>query len=84
LPANGVMQISDGGDNLNKFFTVGKEVVDYTNVGELVEKIYYYLDREDERREIALSGYKRVMRDYKINDIMLKSYEFISTAISLK
>jgi spore maturation protein CgeB len=84
LPANGVMQISDGGDDLNKFFTDGKEIVGYNNLDELIEKIYYFLEREDERREIALNGYNRVLSDYKINDIMKKSYEFISKAISLK
>ena len=35
LPANGVMQISDGGDYLEQFFSVGEEIVSYRGAEEL-------------------------------------------------
>jgi hypothetical protein len=31
LPANGVMQISDGGEYLKQFYSVGEEIVSYQN-----------------------------------------------------
>ena len=43
LPANGVMQISDGGQYLKHFYTVGEEIVSYQNADELIDKVKYYL-----------------------------------------
>ncbi len=70
LPANGVMQISDGGSYLERFFEVGKEIESYKNADELVDKIKYYLTHDTERKKIALDGYRRVDRDYRIEDLM--------------
>lgn len=66
LPGNGVMQISDGGEHLSSFFDVGDEVVGYTTADELVDKIRYYLEHEEERLRIARNGYRRVIRDHRI------------------
>ncbi|MBI5450727.1 MAG: glycosyltransferase family 1 protein [Gammaproteobacteria bacterium] len=73
LPANGVMQISDGGPYLESFFEVGKEVELYRNTDELIDKIKYYLAHEAERKQIALNGYKRVNRDYRMAHLLQKS-----------
>jgi hypothetical protein len=64
LPANGVMQISDGGEYLDQFFEVGKEIVRHRN-DDLVERIVYYLEHDDERKAIARAGYERVLRDHR-------------------
>lgn len=66
LPANGVMQISDGGRYLQAFFDVGEEIIGYDSADDLVDKIRFYLANETERRRIALNGYRRVMRDHRI------------------
>jgi spore maturation protein CgeB len=66
LPGNGVMQISDGGEYLEAFFRVGEEVIGYRNADELIDLIRWYLEREDERRRIAINGYRRVMQDHRI------------------
>lgn len=66
LPGNGVMQISDGGDFLSSFFRVDEEIVGYRDADDLIDKIHYYLKHEDERRQIALNGYRRVMKDHRI------------------
>jgi len=66
LPANGVMQISDCvNHHLDRIFTPGTEVLGYSKVDELIDMIKYYLAHENERREIALQGYRRTMRDYR-------------------
>jgi len=64
LPANGVMQICDGGDYLNDFFKVGKEIETYNSKEELLDKIKYYLKNDDARNRIALAGFKRVLQDH--------------------
>jgi len=64
LPANGVMQVCDCADGLGEVFEIGKEVVAYGSIEEAIEKIEYYLAHEEERIEIAVNGFRRVMRDY--------------------
>lgn len=66
LPANGVMQISDGGEYLRTFFEPNEEIVGYRTADELITKIEYYLDHPDEREAIARAGYRRVMRDHRL------------------
>lgn len=65
LPANGVMQICDGGEHLNAFFEVGKEVVGYQYADDLIDKLGYYLKHDDERRQIAHAGFQRVTRTHR-------------------
>jgi spore maturation protein CgeB len=67
LPANGVMQISDGGAHLDTFFETGSEIVRYHNADDLIDEIEYYLEHDDERNAIALKAYGRVMREDRIN-----------------
>jgi hypothetical protein len=77
LPANGVMQISDGGDYLNEFFRVGEEIVGYENPDDLIDKIRYYLDNDAERERIALNGFTRVRRDHRFALRMRQGAELI-------
>jgi spore maturation protein CgeB len=65
LPANGVMQISDGGEYLDRFFKVGEEIVRYEKADELIDRIQYYLTHDEERECIARKGYHRVLTDYR-------------------
>lgn len=78
LPANGVMQISDGGQYLEKFFSVGKEIVPYGNVDNLIDKVKYYLAHDEERKRIALEGFKRARKDYQIANLLIKAGDLIS------
>jgi spore maturation protein CgeB len=66
LPANGVMQISDGGTYLDAFFKSGEEIVGYRGADDLIDKIRHYLDHDDERVAIARKGYRRVLRDHRM------------------
>jgi len=77
LPANGVMQISDGGQYLGQFFAVGEEVVSYRNAGELIDKVGYYLTHNEERERIALNGFRRVRKEYKISELLWKAGDLI-------
>ncbi len=66
LPANGVMQISDGGEYLRSFFEPGREIVGYETVDALIDKLRYYLEHGGERESIARAGYRRVIRDHRM------------------
>lgn len=51
-------------ENLGRYFNIGKEIVCYKNVDDLIKKIKYFL-RENERREkIASSGYSRTKKEH--------------------
>lgn len=82
LPANGVMQISDGGPYLDSFFEVGKEIESYRNADELIDKIKYYLDHDAEREEIAINGFRRVNAEYKIQYLLGKAAGLILSKMS--
>lgn len=75
LPANGVMQISDGDEFLRTFYCEGDEIIGYkdSDADELIDKIRYYLDNDAERERIARNGYRRVMRDYRIRILLHKA-----------
>lgn len=60
----GVLQITDVRDDLIQFYKPGIEVVTYSTPVELMEKMEYYLQHEEERRHIALRGLYRTMRDH--------------------
>jgi spore maturation protein CgeB len=77
LPANGVMQISDGSEYLSRYFEIGKEVAAYENADELIEKIYYYLDHSEERLNIARAGYRRVFNQYRFAHLLQRAGRMI-------
>jgi len=83
LPANGVMQISDGGEYLDAFFKVGEEVVRHHR-DDLVDKIRYYLDHDEERNRIALAGYRKVMREDLMSHRLAQAGVLIEDGIRLK
>jgi spore maturation protein CgeB len=47
---------------LADYFEIGKDLVIYEDVEDLVKKCKYYLEHDTEREEIALSGYKKVQQ----------------------
>lgn len=61
LPANGVMQISDGGEFLADFFAPDREIVAADEADQMIERIEYFLGHEAQRREIAAAGYHAVL-----------------------
>jgi spore maturation protein CgeB len=65
LPANGVMQLCDCPELLDRVFRTGEEVIGYTDSRDLTEKLHYYLENETERERVAANGCRRVMRDYR-------------------
>ena len=82
LPANGVMQISDGGEYLEEFFKVGDEIVGYDDIDDLIDKLRYYLIQDEERKRIALNGYRRVMQEHRFSYRMQQLGELIEKGMA--
>lgn len=51
-------------EDLAAEFEDGKELVMYRSLEEMVDKVRYYLEHEDERKAIARAGYEKVLREY--------------------
>lgn len=81
LPGNGVMQISDGGEYLESFFQVGEEIERYGDADELIDKIRYFLQHEEERIRVARNGYRRVMRNHRIHTRLHEAAGLISAGM---
>jgi spore maturation protein CgeB len=64
VPGCGGFLLTNPADNLTDYYDVGREVVCFESQHDMIDKIRYYLTHEDERNEIAKTGYQRTMRDH--------------------
>lgn len=58
------LQLTDVRSDLASFYTPGVEIETYHSPEEMMQKIDYYLKHEEERREIALRGLARTLREH--------------------
>lgn len=65
IPQLGGFQLSTPADDLESYFEDGKEIAIARTLPELIEKIRYYLDRQDEREAIAEAGYQRTLKEHQ-------------------
>jgi spore maturation protein CgeB len=62
--AAGALLISEYAPGIEHCFEPDKEAVFFTTTDELIAKVRYYLEHDDERATIAQAGHERVMRDH--------------------
>ncbi len=60
----GTLQLTDIRSDLGRFYTPGVEIETYSSPDEMMTKIDYYLKHEEERRNIALRGLERTLREH--------------------
>jgi spore maturation protein CgeB len=65
LPANGAMQVSDGGEYLEQFFARDREIVCADDTDALIGKIDHFLTHDTERKEIAIAGFRAVVARHR-------------------
>jgi hypothetical protein len=51
-------------DNLEDYYTPGREVATFDSTASLIQQIRYFLNHEDERLAIAAAGYQRTLREH--------------------
>lgn len=56
--------ISGRAEDMENYYTPGKEMVFYEDTPDLIEKIKYYLKHSGEREAIAAAGYERTLKDH--------------------
>lgn len=64
IPGTRSFLLSDPADNIEAYYTPGKEIVLFSSVEELAEKTKYYLQHEDERNKIAEAAYTRTLAEH--------------------
>ena len=74
----GGFQIVDYKSALNELFEIGKEIVTFDTIGELKDKVAYYLEHDNERREIAGKGYLRAHKDHTYEKRLVTVLEVVS------
>lgn len=62
-------------EEIAEYFEDGKELVMFHSPLDLLEKISYYLEHEEERRYIAKCGYEKVSNRYNIKDRVCLMHE---------
>ena len=56
--------ISPRADDMKNYYENGREIVYYENEYDLLEKIKYWLPRDEEREKIAQAGYERTIKEH--------------------
>jgi len=64
---------------IEEFFEIDKEIVCFTNVEEMIEKIIYYLNHEEERKKIARAGWEKGKNKYTPFNMYSKIFEEIES-----
>ncbi|ASA23900.1 CgeB family protein [Paenibacillus donghaensis] len=67
IAASGTLQLCDARDDMGNFYKPGKEIETFDSPREMMDKIHYYLNHEEERRAIALAAYERTLKDHTYN-----------------
>ena len=70
--------LTDELEGLAELFVPGREVVTYSDAGELVDRASWYLAREDERAAVAAAGQRRTLRDHSYGKRMRELAEILA------
>lgn len=80
INACGGFQLSFYVEGLEKLYNIGEEISIYNSPYDLVQKVKFYLQNEDEREHIALHGLERTLREHQ----MKQRFENIFEQINMK
>ena len=75
---SGSFLLTDRAYGLEKLFEIGREVVCYSNVKELINLIEYYLDDNDERTKISTKGQNRAYKEHTYEKRIKRILELVS------
>jgi spore maturation protein CgeB len=64
VPGCGGFLLTAPAENLDSYYVPGRELASFDTVGELIDKVRYFLANEAERVTIAEAGYQRTIREH--------------------
>ncbi|MDR6883172.1 glycosyltransferase [Bacillus sp. 3255] len=77
ISACGQLQLTDGRANLGSMYTPGQEIATYDSPQDLMAKIDYYLQHEEERSQMAWRGLERTMREHTYRNRLVHMLDLI-------
>ena len=60
----GALLVTEARRNLTDLFEPGREVVDYEDENDLIDKLRHYVVHDDERRSVAAAGQERTLHEH--------------------
>lgn len=63
---------------VSSVFEVGRELDVFDSDDELSDKIHFYLENEDKRKEIAAEGQKKILNNFSYGQQMKKIFEWVN------
>ncbi|MEJ1296660.1 MAG: glycosyltransferase [Candidatus Sedimenticola sp. (ex Thyasira tokunagai)] len=79
VPLTGSFYLTGFHDELFEYFDIGRDIEVYRSKEELLDKVRYYLENEDQREEIAVHGYNKSVSKYTA----VKAYERVFGYLNL-
>lgn len=64
IPGCGGFMLRAANPHLGEYFDIGKELIVYDTVDDLIDKIRYYLKHPEERDAVRDAAYRRVLREH--------------------
>lgn len=75
----GSLLLTEHDDSVSRYFIPGEEVVTFKDIPDLIDKIYYYLEHEEERRAIAERGRLRCQAEHSLSQKVKRLYGILQT-----
>lgn len=75
ISACGAFQLTFYVEGIEHHFDIGREIVVYQNIYDIIEKIKYFLKHEDEREKIANNALTRSVKDHSLEIRFKKLFE---------
>lgn len=77
IAGSGGFQICDRKDEINNYFIEDEEIVFFDTTEELIEKINYYLEHQDEAEKIAKRAHQRALNEHTYEHRINKIFDII-------
>lgn len=82
LAGNGVAQITDGGEYIDRFYEPGREIDTYEDAEHLIGRLDHLLTHPDVRQELAMGGWRRAMNDHRIGTRLRQLRKLLAPAVA--
>ena len=64
IAACGAFQLIEQKEDLQNYFVEGEEIITFTNENDLIDKIHFYIEENEQRKEIGEKGRRRVWEEH--------------------
>ena len=73
----GGFMLTEYAPGLENYFEIGREIVCFHDTAEMIDKINYYLERDEERLAIARAGWQRATNEHSSSHMVAKVFREI-------